>query len=110
MPGPSPRAIDASDRRRLAEIRHEATTRQAELVAARPADPLEAVAWMAGLGELGDADELMNTIQQARDARFEWKEIAEAIGDGHSAPAARRVADRFKFWLRQQSKQRTSST
>lgn len=94
--------IDESDRQRLAEIRAAAASERLALETNRPDDPLEAVAWLAGLSGQLRSEPLMEAIGQARSARFEWKEIAEAAGRGQSASAARRMADQFKFWASQQ--------
>lgn len=41
---------------------------------------LDAIAWLSGFPERDD-DQLRQLIEEARDARFSWREIAVAVGE-----------------------------
>lgn len=94
------RILDEAEKDRLAEIRDESARRWRALVDEGPDDALGAIAWLAGaVGPTPpDPGEMQARIERARAEQFTWRQIADALGEGDSPEAARRVMDRQKFW------------
>lgn len=90
------RAIDSDDLERWAALRAESRARHEALLDEGPVDLLDNLAWKAGGESLDDYpfdNDLRERIERARQARFTWREISAALGQGDSPEAARRIAD-----------------
>ena len=94
------RLLDEDEKIRLAEIRDRSVERWQQHLAAGPDDPLGALAWLVGL--VGptppDSSEMQLRIDRAKRAGFTWRQIADALGEGDTPEAGRRVRDRRKAW------------
>ncbi|MGB5760293.1 MAG: hypothetical protein WBM50_25480 [Acidimicrobiales bacterium] len=93
------RLLSEEEKQRLDEVRRSARQRAEALINDGPDDPLGALAWLAGvLGRPtdGGTDEMRDRIDLARSANFTWRQIADALGEGDSPDAGRRIMDRRK--------------
>lgn len=94
------REVADDESARLQELRSDSLDRHRSLLADGPSDSLGALAWKAG-SVVDDShsfdNDLRLKIQRARDDRFTWREIADALGEGDDDEAARRVADKQKW-------------
>ena len=92
---PQRREVDDETRQRLADLRAKAADDIAGLLE-RHTDPLQALAYAAGLVE-GAGNELLDgAIVRAREThRLEWREVAFALGlDGDNDDAVNRLMNR----------------
>jgi hypothetical protein len=105
--GAPERILDDDERSRLADVRQQATDAIREALevyaSAGPVDALGQLAWLAGgLGTGLDnpvAAELIGAAMvRARDERYPWRQISEALGEGGTAEDGRRVSDRHRRW------------
>ena len=94
------RTLDGDERQRLAAVRKQAVAGWLDLRKAGPKDALGALAWLAGIeGKTpNDPAEMVKRLDRARREKFTWREIADALGEGDTPAAARRVRDRRKVW------------
>ncbi len=97
------RILDPAEKQRLADVRRRSGERWQKFLAEGPSDPLGAIAWLAGAvgGTPADPTEMAARIDRAREAQFTWRQIADALGEGDTPAAGRRVMDRRKFWASQ---------
>ena len=93
------RNLDQEDLARWEQLRAEAAARRAALMGDAPADPLDRLAWKAGTGpgEHAFDNELRELIEAARAARYTWREIAAALGEGDDPSSATRVQSK-QYW------------
>ncbi len=95
------RLLGDDEKQRLDEVRRDARQRAEALINEGPDDPLGALAWLAGILQRptdGGSDEMRDCIDEARSANFTWRQIADALGEGDSPEAGRRIMDRRKSW------------
>ena len=94
------RALDSPEKKRLASIREQSAAQWQTFLTDGPDDSLGALAWLVGATGPTPADphEMRDRIDQARDEQFTWRQIADALGEGDSPEAGRRVMDRQKLW------------
>lgn len=94
------RLLDDDEKRRLTEVRRRSAHEWQEFLEAGPEDALGALAWLAGaLGPTpDDPTEMMARIDRARVEDIPWRQIADALGEGDSPEAGRRVMDRRRGW------------
>ena len=94
------RLLDDDEKARLAELRQRSAGRWEELVAEGPTDALGALAWLAGAVGTNPSDpgELKARVDRAKADGFTWRQIADALGEGDSPQAARRLMDRHRTW------------
>ncbi len=97
------RLLDLAEKQRLADVRRHSADRWQAFLADGPSDPLGAIAWLTGVVGTTPTDptEMSARIDRARDEQFTWRQIADALGEGDTPTAARRVMDRRKFWASQ---------
>jgi hypothetical protein len=93
------RNLDLDDLARWEQLREEAAARRSALMNDAPGDPLDRLAWKAGAGpgEHAFDDELRELIEAARAARYTWREIAAALGEGDDQASATRVQSK-QYW------------
>jgi hypothetical protein len=94
------RVLDDKEKTRLESVRERAAQTWAQIQRKAPGDPLGALAWEAGV--MGptppDPSRMLDLMERARHEGFAWREISDALGEGDSPEAGRRVRDRYKSW------------
>ncbi len=94
------RTLDDKEKARLDRVRQRAAQAWAQLQRKAPSDILGALAWEVGV--MGptppDPSHMLELLDRARAEGFAWREISDALGEGDTPPAARRVRDRHMFW------------
>ena len=97
---PNPRVqIEPSDAARWAALRGQAAEADDQARALGPKVPiLDAIAWLSGFPERGD--ELRELIEQARQLRCTWREIAVAVGESNDRGGESRTQARHNKWVR----------
>ena len=102
-PGAPVRILAPAEKDRLADIRETSARRWKAFVDEGPSDALGAIAWLVGAVGSTPADfrQMRVRLERARAEGFTWRQIADALGEGDSPEAARRVMDRQRFWASQ---------
>jgi len=93
-----PSTLAPSESQRLAEIRERAAKyANPTLDKAGVSDEraLDSLAWIAGCEDAAQAN-LAKWVAAARRARWSWRAIADAMGEGGDEAAGRRVAARYR--------------
>ena len=104
---PARRTIPATDVQRWRDLRtkaSEADTEARDSGLTIDVPILDAIAWLSGFPERDD-DQLRQLIEEAKEARFSWREIAVACGEsddrgGESRTQARQYARNLRFTVR----------
>lgn len=108
------REVDEHDMKQWAGLRQQAAEAIQALVANGPGveSPLDQLAWKAGTlpdSQFSFDNQLRLLIEDARDHRYTWREIAAALGEGDDEISSRRVKDkqawRNKAYEEQKAKQ-----
>ena len=94
------RLLDTTEKGRLQRVRDRAIAATNRLQEKAPGDALGALAWEVGLhgATPSDPSRLHDLIKAAKDEKFTWREIADALGEGDEPADARRVRDRYEAW------------
>ncbi len=98
--GAPTRLLEEGEKERLESLRLQGRAKWDEYLQAGPTDALGALAWLVGVsGSVpSGTEEMKRRIDQAREENFTWRQIADALGEGDSPEAGRRVMDRRKLW------------
>lgn len=99
---PAQRQISPGESNRLVTLRDEAAARRQAIIDDAPpvTDPLGRVAWHTGLDGnplYAFNNDLRIAINDAREARFQWREIANALGEDDDSDTANR-ANAKQMW------------
>ncbi len=99
---PARRDLSDDEHQRLQALREESSKAIAAHLAAGPGpdDPLGQLAWKAG-ASVDDSqpfdEDLRQRVNTARDARYSWREISGALGEGDDPASARRVREKQEW-------------
>ncbi len=99
---PARRDLSDTEQERLQELREESASAMADHLTAGPGpdDPLGRLAWKAGTTvqtEYPFDEDLRQRVNLAKDARFSWREISAALGEGDDPASARRVREKQEW-------------